>query len=78
MIENRLCKLSKNKESFDSVKGAYQNALENSSFTHKPEYKEAPNTRNKRNVKCIYYKCSCTGTYIFTVFVTVHVKYQEK
>ena len=57
MIENRLCKLSKNLKSFDSIKGTYQNALENSSFTYKLEYKEAPNIRNKRNRrrKCIYY-----------------------
>ena len=53
-FEFKLCKLSKNKESFDSVKGTHRNALENSSFTHKLEYKEPPNTRNRRR-KCIDY-----------------------
>ena len=57
MIENRLCKLSKCKESFDNVKGRYQKALEKSNFTHQLEYKEPISTRTKRRRcrKCIYY-----------------------
>ena len=83
MVENRLNKLSKNKESFDNIKGVYQNALANSNFNHKLTYNEVPNTKNKRNRrrKCIYYNppfCQSVQTKIGKLFLNLLDKHFNK
>ena len=83
MIENRLRKLSKCKESFDNVKGRYQNALKKSNFTHQLEYKEPNNSRTKRNRrrKCIYYNppyCQSVQSKIGKLFLNLLDKHFKK
>ena len=57
MIEKRLCKLSKNEEVFNNIKGLYQNALNKSNFKYNLTYKQFNSTNiNKiRKRNCIYY-----------------------
>ena len=57
MIENRISKLTKSKESFDNAKQIYQNALSKSNFHHKLEYNPTINNNKAKNRKrkCIFY-----------------------
>ena len=48
MIESRLVKLSKNKNTFDDNVCTYQNALDKSNFKHKPTY---TTDQNKQKIK---------------------------
>ena len=58
MIENRLIKLSKNKDIFNNNICTYQNALDKSKFKHKLTYKDCFNKQNKKKQtkKMIYFK----------------------
>ena len=58
MIEKILCKLSKNKEVFNNIKGLYQNALNKSNFQYNLSYKQFVSTEINKNKKrnCIYHK----------------------
>ena len=74
MIENRLIKLSKNKNIFDQNAYTYQNALEKSNFKHKLTYKEDFNKQKKkrnRTRKIIYFNppfCESVKTNIGKMF----------
>ena len=74
MIENRLIKLSKNKNIFDQNAYTYQNALYKSNFKHKLTYKEDFNKQKKkrnRTIKIIYFNppfCESVKTNIGKMF----------
>ena len=57
MIEKRLCKLSKNEEVFNNIKGIFQNALNKCNFKYYLTYKQfnSTNINKNRNINCIYY-----------------------
>ena len=56
MIENRLIKLSKNKNIFDDNICTYQNAVDKSNFKHKLTYtSDFKNRKRNRSRKVIYF-----------------------
>ena len=83
MIEQRLSKLSKNKNIFDNIKGTYQNALNKSNFKYKLKYRETINHNKKktRKRKCLYYNppfCKSVQTNIGKLFLALLDKHFGK
>ena len=84
MIEIRLSKLSKNKDTFDNIKGTYQNALDKSNFIYKLKYRRTDNPNNKkknRKRKCIFYNppfCKSVETNIGKLFLALLDKHFNK
>ena len=74
MIENRLIKLSKNRNIFDQNAYTYQNALDKSNFKHKLTYKEDFSKQKKkrnRTRKIVYFNppfCESVKTNIGKMF----------
>ena len=75
MIENRLIKLSKNKDIFDDNICTYQNALDKSNFKHKLAYTTDLNKQKKkrnRPRKIIYFNppfCESVKTNVENFFL---------